>query len=112
MAGSSGFRRRRPYRSCRWKANGKHPAAPRTSPAMRRPWARASISSESSATTKKASASRDLAEQDGVSANLLVQPGRRTTVKIRYLAGGHQLLRADRDNREGIDIPLAARLSA
>src|SRR5262249_27895146 len=53
-----------------------------------------------------------LAEQDGVSANLLVQPGRRTTMKIRYLAGGHQLLRADRDNREGIDIPLAARLSA
>jgi D-beta-D-heptose 7-phosphate kinase/D-beta-D-heptose 1-phosphate adenosyltransferase len=54
--------------------------------------------------------SRLLAE-NGISADLLVQPGERTTVKTRFLSGGHQLLRVDRDGRD-IDLATATRLLA
>jgi D-beta-D-heptose 7-phosphate kinase/D-beta-D-heptose 1-phosphate adenosyltransferase len=54
--------------------------------------------------------SRLLAE-NAVAGDLLVQPGQRTTVKTRYLSGGHQLLRADQDCRE-LDPVTAARLLA
>src|SRR6185436_20161952 len=52
--------------------------------------------------------SRLLAE-NGISADLLVQPGERTTVKTRFLSGGHQLLRVDRDGRD-IELATAMRL--
>ena len=53
-----------------------------------------------------------LVEQNGISANLLIQSGRHTTVKTRYLSGGQQLLRADRENRAATDFVLAGRLLA
>jgi D-beta-D-heptose 7-phosphate kinase/D-beta-D-heptose 1-phosphate adenosyltransferase len=52
-----------------------------------------------------------LLAENGISADLLVQPGERTTVKTRFLSGGHQLLRVDRDSRE-IDLATAMRLLA
>ena len=52
-----------------------------------------------------------LLAENGISADLLVQPGERTTVKTRFLSGGHQLLRVDRDSRE-IDLETAMRLLA
>ena len=54
--------------------------------------------------------SRLLAE-NGIAAELLVQPGQRTTVKTRYVSGAHQLLRADQDCRE-VDSATAGRLLA
>ncbi len=38
-----------------------------------------------------------VAKECGASAALLIEAGRRTTVKTRYLSGGQQLLRADRE---------------
>ena len=38
----------------------------------------------------------------GVGADLVIQPGRPTTVKTRYIAAGQQLLRADRETTETI----------
>ncbi len=41
---------------------------------------------------------RLLSAEDGADVHALVQPERVTTVKTRYVAGGHQLLRADRES--------------
>ncbi len=40
---------------------------------------------------------RLVAALDGVEAGLVVEPGRRTTIKTRFIAGAQQLLRADRE---------------
>jgi D-beta-D-heptose 7-phosphate kinase/D-beta-D-heptose 1-phosphate adenosyltransferase len=41
--------------------------------------------------------------QDGAEAHVLVQPRRPTTVKTRYISGGQQLLRADRESAIPLD---------
>src|SRR5215831_1386219 len=41
--------------------------------------------------------------QDGAEAHVLVQPQRPTTVKTRYISGGQQLLRADRESAIPLD---------
>lgn len=38
-----------------------------------------------------------IAAETSLDADLVVEPGRATTVKTRYVSGGHQLLRADRE---------------
>ena len=38
-----------------------------------------------------------IAAETALDADLVVEPGRATTVKTRYVSGGHQLLRADRE---------------
>jgi len=38
-----------------------------------------------------------IAAEKALDADLVVEPGRATTVKTRYVSGGHQLLRADRE---------------
>ncbi|MDP7548622.1 MAG: PfkB family carbohydrate kinase, partial [Alphaproteobacteria bacterium] len=43
-----------------------------------------------------------VAEMAGVGADLVVEAGRPTTVKTRYIAAGQQLLRADRETTEAI----------
>ncbi len=43
-----------------------------------------------------------VAEFDGAEATVLTAPGRRTTVKARYIADGQQLLRADRETEAAI----------
>jgi len=48
--------------------------------------------------------------QPNVEPWLLVQGGRLTTVKTRYLAGGQQLLRADQDDAQPIHAKLAERM--
>jgi D-beta-D-heptose 7-phosphate kinase/D-beta-D-heptose 1-phosphate adenosyltransferase len=50
--------------------------------------------------------------QPNVEPWLLVQGGRLTTVKTRYLAAGQQLLRADRETTEAVHPKLAERLVA
>lgn len=52
--------------------------------------------------------SRMLAAVPGLDARLVVAPGRRTTVKTRFIAMGQQILRADRETVE----PLAPALQA
>lgn len=47
-----------------------------------------------------------VAEQGAAGSRILVVPGRATTVKERYIAGGQQLLRADRETRD--PLPAAA----
>jgi len=44
-----------------------------------------------------------VAEEAGVESHLLTIPGRETTIKVRYVAGAQQLLRADRENVDAID---------
>jgi len=44
-----------------------------------------------------------LAAEPGADPRLTVEPGRRTGAKARYLAGGQQLLRADRESVTAID---------
>ncbi|MEX2454495.1 MAG: D-glycero-beta-D-manno-heptose-7-phosphate kinase [Rhodospirillaceae bacterium] len=53
-----------------------------------------------------------LRDLTGVSHVLLVEPGRPTTTKIRYVAGGQQLLRADREVTSAVPDEIAARLCA
>ncbi len=47
-----------------------------------------------------------LAELDGAEATVLTAPGRRTTVKARYIADGQQLLRADHETEAAISTGL------
>ena len=47
-----------------------------------------------------------VAGEPGVESHLLTAPGRETTIKIRYVAGAHQLLRADQENVHAIDAGL------
>jgi D-beta-D-heptose 7-phosphate kinase / D-beta-D-heptose 1-phosphate adenosyltransferase len=47
--------------------------------------------------------SRLLEAQDGAEVHVLVQPGRTTTVKTRYVAANQQLLRADRETAVPLD---------
>ena len=49
---------------------------------------------------------------DGVTADLLPDPGRPTTVKSRYVATGQQLLRADEEDIADLDGDIADRLVA
>ena len=49
----------------------------------------------------------ELAEADS---RVLTVPGRRTTVKTRYVAAGQQLFRADRETTEPIDAEIAERV--
>ncbi|WP_420403099.1 D-glycero-beta-D-manno-heptose-7-phosphate kinase [Nisaea sp.] len=44
-----------------------------------------------------------VAEEAGVESHLLTIPGRETTIKVRYVAGAQQLLRADRENVDAVD---------
>jgi D-beta-D-heptose 7-phosphate kinase / D-beta-D-heptose 1-phosphate adenosyltransferase len=53
-----------------------------------------------------------LAHLAGASAQLFAEEGRRTTVKTRYLAGGHQLLRADEESASALTPAIAAQLLA
>ncbi len=46
---------------------------------------------------------RLLEAQDGAQVHVLVQPQRATTVKTRYVAANHQLLRADRESAVPLD---------
>ena len=50
--------------------------------------------------------------EDGLRADLIVQHGRRTTIKTRYLAAGQQLLRADDEDADDIDRPSSQDLMA
>jgi D-beta-D-heptose 7-phosphate kinase/D-beta-D-heptose 1-phosphate adenosyltransferase len=47
----------------------------------------------------------------GVTATILRLPGRPTTSKTRFVAGGQQLLRADRETAEAVDDATAGRLA-
>lgn len=53
-----------------------------------------------------------LAAETGVAADLVIVAGRPTTLKTRYVAGGQQLLRADRENPAPVGDAAAARLEA
>lgn len=53
-----------------------------------------------------------VAEADGVESHLMTAPGRETTIKIRYVAGAQQLLRADQENVAAIDSALGEELVA
>jgi D-beta-D-heptose 7-phosphate kinase/D-beta-D-heptose 1-phosphate adenosyltransferase len=53
---------------------------------------------------------RLLGDLPGVEADVAVEPGRPTTVKTRFLAGGQQLLRADAETTAAIAPACAARL--
>ena len=46
----------------------------------------------------------------GVSSHLELAPGRRTTIKTRYIAGGQQLIRADYENDQPIPDAIAEAL--
>lgn len=48
----------------------------------------------------------------GVSVHLEVAPDHATTIKTRYVAGHQQLLRADRERRQGIPAPVQRKLAA
>ena len=52
------------------------------------------------------------AAEEGVESNLLVEPGRPTSIKERYIAGGQQLLRADRESLDDLAAATAAALMA
>ena len=55
----------------------------------------------------------ELVAQDGAGdSRLLVAPGRATTIKERYIAGGQQLLRADREAQGGLAEPVISELVA
>ena len=45
---------------------------------------------------------------DGVEPHLLVESGRETTIKTRYVAGGHHMLRADRETVSDVGEAVAA----
>jgi D-beta-D-heptose 7-phosphate kinase/D-beta-D-heptose 1-phosphate adenosyltransferase len=49
-----------------------------------------------------------LAESDGIEAALVVDPGRPTTAKTRFMAGSHQLLRLDEETSGALDAATAA----
>jgi D-beta-D-heptose 7-phosphate kinase / D-beta-D-heptose 1-phosphate adenosyltransferase len=53
-----------------------------------------------------------LARLAGPGAQLVAEEGRRTTVKTRYLAAGHQLLRADEESASAVTPAAAAQLLA
>ena len=61
-------------------------------------------------------AGRDIArligEQDGIDASLVTVGGRATTVKLRYVAGNQQLLRADHEQIGALDREATERLIA
>ena len=40
-----------------------------------------------------------LADEPGLKADLVVEAGRKTTEKVRYISGAHQMLRVDREDR-------------
>ncbi len=50
--------------------------------------------------------------EPGIEARLLVEKGRQTTIKTRFIAGSQQLLRADRETTAEVDAALANRLAA
>src|SRR5690606_34474755 len=47
-----------------------------------------------------------------VSASLITDPARRTTIKDRYIAGVQQLLRVDRESMAPVEAPVAAQVAA
>src|SRR3546814_11324902 len=51
---------------------------------------------------------RLLGAEPGVSADLVIVPGRPTTLKTRYVAGGQQLLRPDREATAPSEIGIAS----
>ncbi|MBT5435640.1 MAG: D-glycero-beta-D-manno-heptose-7-phosphate kinase [Alphaproteobacteria bacterium] len=51
-----------------------------------------------------------VAEEERVEPYLLVERGRRSTTKVRYVAGGQQLLRADRETERSVDEATQARI--
>jgi D-beta-D-heptose 7-phosphate kinase/D-beta-D-heptose 1-phosphate adenosyltransferase len=53
-----------------------------------------------------------LAQASGADVSLVAEPGRPTTVKTRFLAGVHQLLRADRESLRPVSDAAVARLRA
>ncbi len=53
-----------------------------------------------------------LGAQPGISAALIADPGRRTSLKTRYIAAGQQLLRADREDTGAISATLAKQVLA
>lgn len=53
-----------------------------------------------------------VAVEAGVESRLIVDPGRATSIKERYIAGAQQLLRVDRETTEALPAPLAAALGA
>jgi D-beta-D-heptose 7-phosphate kinase/D-beta-D-heptose 1-phosphate adenosyltransferase len=55
---------------------------------------------------------RVLAASPAITARLVAAPGRPTTVKTRFVSGGHQLLRLDEEDSEAIDETTQARLLA
>ena len=55
---------------------------------------------------------RALADRLGQRARLIVDPARQTTVKTRYMAGGQQLLRADRETVRPVEGQVAVALLA
>ena len=52
------------------------------------------------------------ADHIGVQSRLVVESGRMTTLKTRYIAGGHHLLRADRETRTPLESPTRRALLA
>jgi D-beta-D-heptose 7-phosphate kinase/D-beta-D-heptose 1-phosphate adenosyltransferase len=55
---------------------------------------------------------RMIAEEDSLEAALVTVPGRRTTLKTRYIAQGQQLLRADQEDTHPLDDQARERLIA
>lgn len=53
---------------------------------------------------------RLIAEEPNLEGDLVVVPGRSTTLKVRYVARGHQLLRADREDTGPLDERSQSRL--
>src|SRR4029079_10550805 len=53
-----------------------------------------------------------LAATEGIEQGLVTAPGRPTTVKTRFMSGGHQLLRLDEETTEPLDFETAAALLA
>jgi D-beta-D-heptose 7-phosphate kinase / D-beta-D-heptose 1-phosphate adenosyltransferase len=53
---------------------------------------------------------RLLQDADGIEAQLVIVPGRVTTLKMRYVAGVQQLLRADRETTEPVSPEIEQRL--
>ena len=52
-----------------------------------------------------------VAEERSVEPDLLVERGRRSTTKMRYVTGGQQLLRADRETERAVEAATEARIA-